>query len=83
MTKIMGTVALVIGLALLAPSWQAQESWRQTCVQQCYSRPTPGDPELHEAAERRRHGIPVDLATWRIFGELGGQYGCAPPAVRG
>src|SRR5260370_17967024 len=46
MTKTMGTVALVIGLALLAPSWQAQENWRQTCVQQCYSRPTPGDPEL-------------------------------------
>jgi LDH2 family malate/lactate/ureidoglycolate dehydrogenase len=43
----------------------------------------PGDPELHEAAERSRRGIPVDLATWRVFSELGQQYGCAPPAVRG
>jgi len=45
MTKIKGTVALAIGLAL-APSWQAQETWRQACVQQCYTRPTPGDPEM-------------------------------------
>src|ERR1700674_2267358 len=45
MTKIMGTVALAIGLAL-APSWQAQENWRQACVQQCYTRPSPGDPEV-------------------------------------
>jgi LDH2 family malate/lactate/ureidoglycolate dehydrogenase len=42
----------------------------------------PGDPELHEAAARRRDGIPVDLATWRIFDELGAHYGCAPPPTR-
>jgi ureidoglycolate dehydrogenase (NAD+) len=43
----------------------------------------PGDPELHEAADRARHGIPVDLATWRAFAELGREHGCALPAVRG
>jgi len=46
MAKITGTVALAIGLALLAPSWQAQENWRQACIQQCYAQPAPGDPEM-------------------------------------
>jgi len=52
MTKIKGTVALAIGLAL-APSWQAQETWRQACVQQCYTRPTPGDPEMQRQEIRQ------------------------------
>lgn len=42
----------------------------------------PGDPELRETAERRRHGIPVDLATWKTFAELGERYGCASPPAR-
>jgi LDH2 family malate/lactate/ureidoglycolate dehydrogenase len=42
----------------------------------------PGDPELREAGDRKRKGIPVDLATWRAFAELGAEYGCPPPAVR-
>src|ERR1700674_1223788 len=45
MTKTMGTVALAIGLAL-APSWQAQEAWRDACIQRCVSQPGLGDPEV-------------------------------------
>jgi Domain of unknown function (DUF4440) len=43
MMKFRFTAALAIGL-LLAPSWQAQESWRDACIQQCVSQ--PGDPEV-------------------------------------
>ncbi|HEV1992703.1 MAG TPA: nuclear transport factor 2 family protein [Candidatus Acidoferrum sp.] len=45
MTKITGTVALAIGL-LIAPSWQAQESYRDACIQRCEGRPGLGDPEV-------------------------------------
>jgi ketosteroid isomerase-like protein len=38
-------VALVIGL-ILAPSWRAQESWREACIQRCVSQPMLGDPEV-------------------------------------
>jgi len=45
MIRITGMVALAIGL-LLAPSWQAQEAWRDACIQRCVSQPTLGDPEV-------------------------------------
>jgi len=80
MTKIMGTVALVIGLALLAPSWEAQDNWRQACIQQCYAAPAPGDPELQrqeivslekEAAHaiqlKRRHLLSGGAYTAMIY----------------
>src|SRR5713226_7097102 len=47
MTKLRGTVALVIGL-VLAPSWQAQQAqraWQQACVDRCYT-DAAADPEL-------------------------------------
>ncbi len=34
MIKTRGTVALAIGL-FLAPSWQAQENWRNDCIRRC------------------------------------------------
>jgi hypothetical protein len=45
MIKTTGTVALLIGL-VLAPSWQAQESWREQCIQRCVTQPMLGDPEV-------------------------------------
>jgi len=43
----------------------------------------PGDPEKAEAAERARHGIPVDLVTWEALEEHARRYGCTvPDAVR-
>jgi hypothetical protein len=45
MTKIAWIVALAIGF-VLAPSWQAQESWRDACIQRCVGQPTLGDPEV-------------------------------------
>jgi len=45
MTKIRWTVALAIAL-VLAPSWQAQESWRDACIQRCVNQPALGDPEV-------------------------------------
>jgi hypothetical protein len=43
MVRVKGLVALAVGL-LLAPSWQAQESWRDACIQRCVSQ--LGDPEV-------------------------------------
>ncbi len=65
MTKIawIGTVA--IGM-LLGPSWQAQEKWRQACVDRCYTE-SAADPELQrqeifslekEAAHALLNGFP-------------------------
>src|SRR5258705_12469010 len=45
MARIRWTVALTIALAL-APSWRAQESWRDACIQRCVSQPALGDPEV-------------------------------------
>src|SRR5437660_2588799 len=45
MIKTRGAVVLAIGL-LLAPSWQAQENWRNACIQRCVTQPQPGDPEM-------------------------------------
>src|SRR5260370_35461311 len=44
MIKIRHTVALAIAL-VLGPSWQAQERWRQACVDRCYTA-SAVDPEL-------------------------------------
>ena len=45
MIKSRGIVALAIGLVLV-PSWQAQNSWRDACIQRCVAQPTLGDPEV-------------------------------------
>jgi Domain of unknown function (DUF4440) len=45
MVKIACTMALAIGL-ILVPSWQAQEAWRDACIQRCVSQPMLGDPEV-------------------------------------
>ncbi len=44
MIKIRHIVALAIAL-VLGPSWQAQERWRQACVDRCYTA-SAVDPEL-------------------------------------
>jgi len=44
MFKIRWIVAMVIAL-VLAPSWHAQDAWRQACVQKCYAQTAPEDPE--------------------------------------
>src|SRR5258708_29865187 len=44
MIKIRCMVALVIAL-VLGPSWQAQERWRQACVDRCFTE-SAVDPEL-------------------------------------
>jgi hypothetical protein len=43
MMKFRFTAALAIG-SLLAPPWQAQESWQDACIQRCVSQPS--DPEV-------------------------------------
>ena len=45
MSKARWIVALAIALAL-APPWQAQDNWRQACVQKCYAQTAPEDPEV-------------------------------------
>jgi len=75
MTKIKGTLALAIGL-VLAPSWQAQETWRQACVQQCYAQPAPSDPELQRQEivsleKEAAHAIQLNSSTffYRIYSD--------------
>jgi ketosteroid isomerase-like protein len=36
---------LALGLAF-APSWEAQEQWRQACYERCVAHPQLGDPEV-------------------------------------
>ena len=76
MAKITGTVALAIGLALLAPSWQAQENWRQACIQQCYAQPAPGDPEMQRQEivsleKEAAHAIQLKSGTYfqRVYSD--------------
>src|SRR6267154_4091746 len=61
MTRIRWTVALAIALAL-APSWQAQESWRDACIQRCVSQPAFGDPEV-----QRQEIISLEKETARAI----------------
>lgn len=42
-TALAGAVALAI---LAAPSWQAQQSWREICMQRCVIQPNSVDPEV-------------------------------------
>ena len=44
MLKIRWAVALALAL-VLAPSWQAQDTWRQACIQKCYAQTAPEDPD--------------------------------------
>jgi ketosteroid isomerase-like protein len=75
MSKITGTVALAIGL-VLAPSLEAQEAWRMACVQQCYTRPTPGDPEMQRQEivsleKEAAHAIQLKSGTYfqRVYSD--------------
>jgi Domain of unknown function (DUF4440) len=45
MTRIAWIAALTMGLVLV-PSWQAQENWRQACMQRCMTQPAFEDPEV-------------------------------------
>jgi hypothetical protein len=45
MTRIAWIAALAMGLVLV-PSWQAQENWRQACMQRCFTQPAFEDPEV-------------------------------------
>jgi Domain of unknown function (DUF4440) len=45
MTRITWIAALAMGLVLV-PSWQAQENWRQACIQRCMTQPAFEDPEV-------------------------------------
>jgi Domain of unknown function (DUF4440) len=45
MTRKARMAVLAFGLVLV-PSWPAQQTWRNECVQKCLSRQAPGDPEL-------------------------------------
>ena len=45
MIKISATLTFAVGM-LLASLWQAQDSWRTTCIQRCINQPALGDPEV-------------------------------------
>jgi len=45
MTRTAWIAVLAIGL-VLAPSWQAQDAYRDACIQRCVSQPALGDPEV-------------------------------------
>src|SRR5437763_13303464 len=45
MTKIRFALVLAVSLTL-APSWQAQEPWRDACIQRCVTQTAPADPEM-------------------------------------
>jgi hypothetical protein len=75
MIRIRGTVALAIGL-VLAPSWQAQEAWRDACIQRCVSQPALGDPEVQRqeivSLEREAaHAIQLSSSTFfhRVYSD--------------
>jgi hypothetical protein len=75
MIKIRAMVALAIGL-VLAPSWQAQESWRDACIQRCVSQPSLGDPEVQRQEivsleKEAARAIQLNSGTFfhRIYGD--------------
>jgi len=45
MTRTAWFAALAFGLVLV-PSWEAQEAWRNVCIQRCLTQPALGDPEV-------------------------------------
>lgn len=75
MKKVKVMVALAIVL-VLAPSWQAQESWRNACMQRCVTQPMPGDPEMERqeivSLEREAaRAIQLNSGTFfnRVYGD--------------
>jgi len=69
MIKTRGTVALAIGL-FLAPSWQAQENWRNDCIRRCVTQPTQGDPEVQRqeiVSLEREAGRAIQLGSTTFF----------------
>ena len=69
MIKTRGTVALAIGL-FLAPSWQAQENWRNDCIRRCVTQPTQGDPEVQRqeiVSLEREAGRAIQLGSSTFF----------------
>ena len=68
-----GAVAMAI---LLAPSWQAQENWRDACIQRCVTQPNLGDPDVQRqeivSLEREAaHAIQLSNGTYfhRVYSE--------------
>ncbi len=45
MSKMIGMVAMAIGLALAYPG-QSEQQWRSSCIQRCATQPMPADPEM-------------------------------------
>src|ERR1700687_1632738 len=75
MNRMARIAALAIGLVFV-PSWQAQEAWRQACIQQCISRPSADDPELERqeivSLEREAaHAIQLKSGTYfqRVYSD--------------
>src|SRR5439155_23967008 len=69
MIKTRGTVALAIGL-FLAPSWQAQENWRNDCIRRCVTQPMQGDPEGERqeiVSLEREAGHAIQLGSGTFF----------------
>ena len=74
MTKIAWIGAAAIGM-LLGPSWQAQEKWRQACVDRCYTE-SAADAELQRQEivsleKEAAHAIQLHNGTYfqRVYGD--------------
>jgi len=75
MTRTAWIAALAIGLVLV-PSWQAQEAWRQACMNQCITRPSQEDPELERQEivsleKEAAHAIQLNSGTYfqRVYSD--------------
>jgi len=75
MTRTASIAALAIGLVLV-PSWQAQEAWRQACMNQCITRPSQEDPELERQEivsleKEAAHAIQLKSGTYfqRVYSD--------------
>ena len=69
MIKTRAMVALAIAL-VLAPSWQAQQTWRDACIQRCVGQPTLGDPEVQRqeiVSLEREAGRAIQLGNGTFF----------------
>jgi len=69
MLRIRWTVALAIALVLV-PSWQAQDNWRQACVQKCYAQTAPEDPEVQRQeifSLEKEAGRAIQLSNGTFF----------------
>jgi hypothetical protein len=75
MTKMMGTVAMAIGLVFASP-WQTDQETRNACIQRCILEPTLGDSEVQRqeivSLEREAaHAIQLNNGTFfrRVYSD--------------